>query len=146
MQVSEIMTPQVDVIDPNTMIRDAAVKMRDDDVGALPVGEDDRLIGMITDRDIVCRGVATDRGGGTTAVREVMSSRIFYCQDQDPVERASELMASHKVRRLPVVNSQKRLVGMVSLADLSHAGKEAGDAAEEALAKITEPSPHEPRK
>src|SRR5213078_3193123 len=83
MQIQEIMTRSVDLVDPNTTIRDAARKMRADQVGALPVGENDRLVGMVTDRDIVVRAVADDRPGGNTAVREVMSERVYYCFEDD---------------------------------------------------------------
>lgn len=145
MQVREIMSPSVELIDPNTMIRDAAVRMRDQDLGALPVAENDRLIGMVTDRDIVCRAVAADRGGGVTAVREVMSENVYYCFEDDDVERASRIMAEHRVRRLPVLDRDERLVGLVSLADLSHGGGEIADAAEAALGEITEPAPRAPR-
>src|SRR6266516_3157302 len=109
MQIQEIMTRSVDIVDPNTTIRDAARKMRADNIGALPVGENDRLIGMVTDRDIVVRAVAETRSVGNTAVREVMSERVYYCFDNDDVEDAAKLMAEHQVRRVPVVNQDKRL-------------------------------------
>lgn len=144
MQIRDIMSRSVELTDPNAMIRDAAVRMRDQDVGALPVGENDRLIGMVTDRDIVVRGVAQDRGGGTTAVREVMSAGITYCFDDDDVEQAKRLMAEHQLRRMPVVNRDKRLVGMVALADLARGG--AGASAQEALGEVAEPTPHQPRR
>ncbi len=143
MQVSEIMHRGAELIDPNTMIRDAAIRMRDHDLGALPVGENDRLIGMVTDRDIVVRAVASDRGGGTTSVREVMSEGVYYCMEDASLDEAARLMAEHKVRRMPVVNRDKRLVGVLSLADLARSGSEA---AKDALAEVTEPSPHEPRR
>ena len=79
MQVQEIMTRDVTLIDPNTTLSDAARKMRADDIGALRVGENDRLIGVVTDRDIAMRAVAEDRSPGTTSVREVMSDRVYYC-------------------------------------------------------------------
>src|SRR5436305_972686 len=78
MQISEIMTPDPELIDPNASIREAAKRMRSENVGALPVGENDRLIGMVTDRDIAVRAVAEDRPAGTTSVRDVMSEKIFY--------------------------------------------------------------------
>src|SRR6266545_2425608 len=93
MQVQGIMTRGAEVIDPNTTIRDAARKMRADNIGALPVGENDRLIGMVTDRDIVVRAGAENRSAGNTAVREVMSEHIYYCFDNDDVEDAAKLMA-----------------------------------------------------
>lgn len=127
------------------MIRDAAVRMRDEDLGALPVGDGDRLIGMVTDRDILVRAVAADRGGGTTAVREVMSEGLFTCYDDDSAADAARLMAEHKVRRVPVVNRSDELVGMLSLADLAQSGGEAAELAKDALASVTEPSPHTPR-
>lgn len=140
MNVAEVMTPHVDLADPNTKIVNAARKMREDDVGALPVGENDRLIGMVTDRDIAMRGVAAEGAGGNIAVREVMSERVFYCFDDEPVERAGELMAEHQVHRLPVLNRDKRLVGIVSLADLARSGHEGERASIKALKGISEPT------
>lgn len=137
MKVSEAMTPEVDIIDPNAAVRDAARRMRDDNVGALPVGENDRLIGMVTDRDIVVRGVAENRLGGTTAVRDVMSEHVYYCFEDDDLNHAAQIMAEHQVRRLPVLNRNKRLVGIVSLADLALNATEAG---QHALQGVSEPS------
>ena len=137
MQVQEIMTALVDLADPNMTIRDAARVMRTDNVGALPVGENDRLIGMVTDRDIVMRAVAEDRAPGTTAVREVMSQRIYYCFEDEDLQHAARTMAAHQVRRLPVLNREKRLVGIVALADL---GLNAESAANVALEGISEPT------
>jgi CBS domain-containing protein len=137
MKVSEAMTPQVDIIDPNAAVRDAACRMRDDNVGALPVGENDRLIGMVTDRDIVVRGVAENRQGGTTSVRDVMSEHVYYCFEDDDVEQAGRIMAEHQVRRLPVLNRAKRLVGIVALADLAMAP---GESAHHALQGVSEPT------
>mgnify|MGYP000866041249 CR=1 FL=1 len=140
MQIQEIMTRSVDVISPNTTIRDAARRMRADNVGALPVGENDRLIGMVTDRDIVMRAVAEDRAAGATAVRDVMSERVFYCYADEALERAATVMAEHQVRRLPVLNRDKRLVGIVSTADLGRHVDEAGTAVEHAMAGISQPT------
>ena len=136
MQVQEIMSRDVTLIDPNT-IRDAAKKMRADDIGALPVGENDRLIGMVTDRDITMRAVAEDRAPNTTSVREVMSEWVHYCFDDDNVQKAADVMAEHQVRRLPVLNREKRLVGVVALADL---GRGKPDAARSALQGASEPT------
>lgn len=137
MQVQEIMTRDVALIDPNTTIRDAARKMRDENVGALPVGENDRLVGMVTDRDIVMRAVAEDRGSGMTAARDVMSRHVFCCFEDSDVGDAAKTMADHQVRRLPVLNRDKRLVGVVALADL---GQSDGSSAQVALKGISEPS------
>lgn len=125
LNAQDIMTPSVDRNDPNTTIRDAAKHMRDGDVGALPVGENDRLIGMVTDRDIAVRGVASGKAPGTCTVREVMSDGVYYCFEDEDAEKSAEVMAEHKVRRLPVLNRDKRLVGIVSTADLALAGVEA---------------------
>lgn len=137
MQVHEIMTPSVHIADPNMTIREASRWMRADNVGALPVGENDRLIGMVTDRDIVTRAVAEERSPGNTSVREVMSEGLCYCFEDDDVEGASQVMATHQVRRLPVLNRQKRLVGVVALADISRADDEC---AQEALKDISAPA------
>jgi CBS domain-containing protein len=137
MQVQEIMTHGAEVIDPNTTIRDAARKMRADNIGAFPVGENDRLIGMVTDRDIVVRAVAENRSAGNTAVREVMSERVYYCFENDDVEDAARLMAEHQIRRVPVVNRDKRLVGVITLADLGRSGV---SAAMKALGGVSEPT------
>ncbi|MCT7374980.1 CBS domain-containing protein [Chelativorans salis] len=137
MQVQEFMSTSVDIIDPNATIREAARKMRADNVGALPVGENDRLIGMVTDRDITVRAVAEERPAGNTTVREVMSDKVAYCYEDDGTERAADIMAKHQVRRLPVINRDKRLVGMVALADLARGDVEA---AEHALEDVSEPS------
>lgn len=122
MNIQDIMTPSVDLVDPNTTIREAARHMRDGDVGALPVGENDRLVGMVTDRDIAVRGVAEGKAPGNCAVREVMSEGIYYCFEDEDAQRAAEVMAEHQVRRLPVLNRDKRLVGIVAIADLALAG------------------------
>jgi len=135
MNVAQIMTTNVELTDPGTSLSDAARRMRDEDVGALPVGEDDRLVGMVTDRDIAVRGVAEGKEPGSCSVREVMSGGVFYCFEDDDAERAAEVMAQHKVRRLPIVNQEKRLVGMLALADLARAG--VGD---EALRSVSEPT------
>jgi CBS domain-containing protein len=137
MQVQEIMTRNVDLTSPNTTVRDVARTMRADNIGALPVGENDRLVGMVTDRDIVVRAVAEERAPGNTSVREVMSERVYYCFEDDDVEQAARIMAEHQVRRLPVLNRNKRLVGVVALADLGRSGT---DAVKKAIAGVSEPT------
>lgn len=137
MQVQELMSRSVDIIDPNATIREAARKMRADNVGALPVGENDRLVGMVTDRDITVRAVAEERAAGNTTVREVMSEKVFYCFEDDDTSRASDVMSEHQVRRLPVLNRDKRLVGVVALADLA---RKDGPTAEHALEGVSEAS------
>ena len=135
MEIREIMTKHVDLVDPDTTIRDAAVRMRDDHVGALPVGENDRLVGMVTDRDIAVRGVATDCAPSECTVREVMSEGVYYCFEDEDAEQAAHTMAEHKVRRLPILNRDKRLVGIVAVADLARVG-----VSQEAMKAISEPT------
>jgi len=139
MQVHDIMTRKVELTDPNTTIRDVARKMRSGQIGAMPVGENDRLIGMVTDRDIVVRAVAEERLPGNTSVREVMSEKICYCFEDDDVEEAARIMAEHQVKRLPVLNRDKRLVGIVALSDL---GRCHGEAAQTAVEGISEETGH----
>ena len=118
MRVSEAMTREVRVATPGQTIRDVAKIMAEIDAGSMPVGEDDRLVGMITDRDIAIRGVAQGKGPDTP-VREVMSeSKVLYCYEDEELEHVAKNMGSEQVRRLPVVNREKRLVGIVSLADV----------------------------
>ncbi len=119
MIVSEVMSTEVFVATPDQTLRDAARSMADLDTGVLPVGEDDKLIGIVTDRDIVIRGVAEERDPNTTTVRDVMSLGVCSCYDDEDVQDVAEQMAELQLRRLPVVNREKRLVGIVSLGDLS---------------------------
>lgn len=118
MRISECMTRDVQVCGPETSLRDAARMMADCDAGALPVGENDRIVGMITDRDMAIRGLA--RGLGADApVREAMSEQVRYCFEDEEANEVLEMMAQQKVRRMPVLSRDKRLVGIISLGDLS---------------------------
>lgn len=128
MLISEVMTRDVKLASPSDSLQRAAKLMEDDDFGSLPVGENDRLVGMLSDRDIAVRGVA--RGLSPTAtVREVMSEEVKYIFDDETVEDAARMMAKLQVRRLPVLNRDKRLVGIVSLGDVALSkAKPAGDA------------------
>jgi CBS domain-containing protein len=129
MRVSEAMTREVRIADPSQTIRDAAKIMKDIDAGAVPVGENDRLVGIITDRDIAIRAVALGKGPDTP-VREVMSQDVKYCFDDEDMDHVAQNMGDIQVRRLPVVNRDKRLVGIVSLGDvaLAEGRKPAGEA------------------
>ncbi len=140
MQIAEVMTRSVDLADPNMKLRSAAHKMQKDDIGALPVGENDRLIGMVTDRDIVMRGVTGARSTTDLAVRDVMSEKICYCFADQAIEEAADLMAKHQVHRLPVLNRDKRLVGIIALADLARNGAGGAKAALKALCGIAQES------
>jgi CBS domain-containing protein len=119
MQVKEIMTKDVRCIAPETTLQDAACQMRDLDVGPLPICEKDRLTGILTDRDIVIRAVAEGRHPKETAVQEVMSRDVFYCFADQEVDEAARLMKEKQIRRLLVLDRDKRLVGIVSLGDLA---------------------------
>ena len=143
MRIKEIMTADPELIDPNASIRDAAKRMRSENVGSLPVRENDRLIGMVTDRDIAVRAVAEEKDPGTTSVRDVMSEKILYCFDDEDIEEAARNMAEHQVRRLPVLNRDKRLVGIVALADIASTGDD--ECKKVALEGVSEPS-DEPRR
>jgi len=121
MEIAKIMSPDVQVINPDGKLRDAAALMKKIDAGALPVAENDRLVGMITDRDIAIRGIAEGKGPDST-VREVMSKEIKYCFADEDVAHVAESMAELQIRRLPVMTRDKRLVGIVALADLATAG------------------------
>ena len=136
MRVSEAMTRTVQIASPNQSIQEAALMMARIDVGVLPVGENDRLVGMITDRDIAVRAVAAGKGP-ETPVREIMSTEVRYCFEDDDIDDVAQNMAEIKLRRLPVLNDGKRLVGIISLADIALA--EGPDPAGQALCGISEP-------
>jgi CBS domain-containing protein len=142
MQIREIMTREVDVVAPNASIRDAAAKMKELDVGAIPVCDGQKLSGLVTDRDITVRAVAEGRDPSKTRVSEVMSSEIAYCFEDDPVEQAAKLMESKQIRRLPILDRNKQLAGIVSLGDIAvrTEGSRQKDLAGEALEEISEPA------
>jgi CBS domain-containing protein len=137
--VSDVMTRDVRVANPNETIREAAGVMAVADIGSLPVGENDRLVGMITDRDIALRAVAKGRDA-KTPVREVMTEHIEYCFEDEDVGRAAETMAKLGVRRLAVLNRDKRLVGIVALSNIANCGE--NKAASKMLKGVAEPHLH----
>jgi CBS domain-containing protein len=131
MQVSEVMTRTVRIAAPDDTLQRAAQMMAEADAGVLPVGQDDRLVGMITDRDIAIRGDACGCDPTRTFVRQVMTQEpVKYCFEDEDIEHVASNMAQLQVRRLPVLNREKRLVGVVSLSDISHRvdASAAGDA------------------
>ncbi|HKO87629.1 MAG TPA: CBS domain-containing protein [Burkholderiales bacterium] len=136
MKVSEVMSRDVRLASPDQAICEVAQIMSDLDAGALPVGENDRLVGMITDRDIAIRAVAA-RKSADTPVREVMSAEVLYCYDDEDLEDVADNMSIQKVRRLPVVNRDKRLVGIISIADIAMA--EEAHTTGQTVADISEP-------
>ncbi len=119
MKIEEIMTPYVRCVQADVSLVEAAVVMRDMDVGALPICESGRLVGMLTDRDIALRAVAECRDPRFTVVKDVMTPGVTYIFGDQEVEDAAELMERKQVRRLPVLNREKRLVGIVSLGDVA---------------------------
>ncbi len=121
MKVRQAMHAGVDWCAPDTPLSEIARIMRDDDIGAVPIGEKDRLIGMVTDRDIVCRGLANGRDPSSLTARDVMTEGIVYCMEEADLEDAIHLMENKQIRRMPVINDKKRMTGMLSLGDLSHA-------------------------
>lgn len=137
-QLRELMTRDVKVITPDMTIGDAAKKMRDGNFGMMPVEENDRMIGTISDRDIVIRAVAEGMDF-STKVRDVMSKGIAWAYEDETVEEATTIMSERQVRRLPVVNRDKRLVGIVALGDIALEHSEIEPAAE-ALSEISKPS------
>jgi CBS domain-containing protein len=137
MQAREIMTRDVVTVRPDATIREAARTMDDLNVGALPVCEGRRLIGIVTDRDITVRATADSMLPETTLVRAVMTEDVRWCFEDDPVEAIESAMARHKIRRTPVVDHSGRLVGMIALGDLA---TDRAPGTEEALRSISEPS------
>jgi CBS domain-containing protein len=120
MRVKEIMTASVECISPSTTIQDAARMMKELDIGPLPVcGDNDRLAGIVTDRDIAIRAVAEGLDPATTKVREIMTPHIVYCFEDQDVSDAAHMMEQKQIRRLVVLNHDKRLVGILSLGDLA---------------------------
>ena len=121
MKVKEAMHKGVDWVCPDTPVTDLAQLMCQHDIGAIPIGEDDLLIGMVTDRDLVCKGLTEDSFDARRATaRDVMTPGIHCCREDDDLAKAVRHMEELKVRRLPVINKSKRMVGILSLGDISH--------------------------
>ena len=137
-QLKDLMSRDVKVISPDMSIKEAAIKMRDGDFGMMPVGEDDRMIGTLSDRDIVIRAVA-DGLNADTKVRDVMSDGVAWAYEDDSVENAAMIMSEWQVRRLPVVDRDKRLVGIVALGDFAVESSDIQPVAE-ALSEISQPA------
>ncbi len=136
MIIREVMSRDVRTVTPETTVREAARLMAEADIGALPVAAGDRLAGMVTDRDIAVRGIAIGKGPDST-VGEVMTHEVMYCHEDEDVSDVAANMADIQVRRLPVVDADKRLIGIVSLADIALVAQ--STEAAEALEGITRP-------
>jgi CBS domain-containing protein len=118
-KVKAIMTPHVECMPPDTSVRDAAEKMKNMDIGALLVCDNDRLVGIVTDRDIAVRAAAEGRDAAVTPLQVVLTPKVAYCYDDQEISEAADLMQQKQIRRLAVLNRQERLVGIVSLGDLA---------------------------
>jgi CBS domain-containing protein len=139
MKVRELMTEEVEVVHPNDSLMDAAQKMRVRDIGFLPVCDGDRLVGAVTDRDLVLRSIAEGIDPKTSLGRDVVTSPVVYCFEDDDVQDAAKLMEQHQIRRIVVLSRKdKRLVGVVSLGDIATHGTEKTSA--EVLQSVSEPT------
>ncbi len=136
MKVRDAMTPDVQLCTPNDTLKDAAEAMMALNVGLLPVTDNDRLVGMITDRDIAVRGVARGRGP-ETPVADVMTQEVKYCFEDQDINEVTRNMGEIQVRRLPVVNREKQLVGIIALGDIARS--RSGDGTADALHQISQP-------
>lgn len=119
MKLRDVMTPNPECISPDTNLKEAAARMRDSDIGDVLICENDRLVGIITDRDIAIRATADGKTPSRSKVRDVMSTGIVYCFEDQSHEEAAKVMSENQIRRLPILNRDKRLVGIVSLGDLA---------------------------
>ncbi|KHD89860.1 MAG: inosine-5-monophosphate dehydrogenase [Bdellovibrio sp. ArHS] len=125
MKVRDVMTPKAKVINHEHSVLEAAQIMLQEDCGSIPVEKNDKMVGMLTDRDIAIRVVAQGKDPRRTKVEEVMSEGINYCFEEDSIDEVNDKMSRRQHRRLPVVNKDKRLVGMVSLGDVANRAKDA---------------------
>jgi CBS domain-containing protein len=139
MLAKDLMTTGVECIPPGTPVRDAAQRMKSLDVGFLPICDDDRLVGTLTDRDIVLRVVAEGRDEKTCKVQEVMTTQVFWCYENQSSEEVAAYMAEREIRRVLVLDKNKRLVGVISIGDLAKGGDE--QKAGEAIRDIVEAPP-----
>ena len=136
MKVKDAMHKGVDWVSPDTPVTELAKLMCEHDIGAIPIGEEDRLIGMVTDRDIVCKGLAQDGFDVVSATaRDVMTAGIHCCREDDDLAKAVRHMEALRIRRLPVINKSKRMVGILSLGDVSHSAP--GDLVSECAKSIS---------
>ena len=137
MRVKDVMTEDPQVVRPQTSLKEVAETMKSLDVGVVPVCENDRLVGMITDRDIVVRAEAEGRDPSAT-VEQAMKPGVTFCFEEDDIDSAVRLMEEKQIRRLPVLNAQHRLVGIVSLGDLAVSGDQRTTG--EVLERVSEPA------
>ncbi|OFZ30048.1 MAG: inosine-5-monophosphate dehydrogenase [Bdellovibrionales bacterium RIFCSPHIGHO2_01_FULL_40_29] len=139
MLVKECMSQNVELGNPTMTLTEIAKRMRDRDFGMMPIAENDRLIGMVTDRDIAVRATAEGKNPNTTYARDVMSKDVLYCYEDQSTDEVSHNLGENQVRRLPVLNRQKRLVGILSLGDLAQSSANPIQI-EKALSDISKPA------
>jgi CBS domain-containing protein len=139
MQLREVMTRNVETVRPDASLEEAARKMDDLNVGPLPVCDGDRLVGLVTDRDITVRATAAGKDPRSTPIREAMSQDLVYCYEDQDVQDAAQLMQDKQIRRVPVLNRQQRMVGIVSLGDIAAEGRD-DRMSGETLGRVSEPS------
>lgn len=137
MKVREAMHKGAEWVSPETSVVELARLMQRIDIGALSIGEDDELVGMVTDRDIAISCVAAGRDPAITKAREIMTRGIVWCRDEVDLDAAVHLMHQKQIRRLPVIDGSKRMVGILSLGDVSHAGSEAQQLSADVLPAVT---------
>jgi len=135
MKVKEAMHKGTTCVEPSTLVIDVAKHMRDDDVGAIPVRADGRLVGIVTDRDIACRGVTHGGDISRLTARDVMTKDVVCCSPEDDLSVAIKIMEGKKIRRLPVTDTHKTMIGMLSLGDISH--KASSDLSSEVLRAVS---------
>jgi CBS domain-containing protein len=138
MKLNEIMTRNVEVIQPNSALQEAASLMKSLDVGSLPVCDNRKLLGMITDRDIAIRAVAAGRNPASTKVSETMTPELIFAFEDEDVKEAAKKMEQHQIRRLPILDRNQQLVGIVSLGDLAVETK--NKLSGEVLEEVSEPA------
>jgi CBS domain-containing protein len=144
MIVKECMTKNVELVTPEMPVYEAARKMRDGDFGILPVQDNDRLVGMLTDRDIAIRCVAEGRDYRQLHVGEVMTEKVLYCFEDQELDEVARNLGDNQIRRLPVLNRQKRLVGILALSDLTQAHNMRPETLEHTMHKISQPGNDKP--
>lgn len=140
MRVSEIMTKDVQCMESSATVREIASKMKELDTGAIPICQNDRLVGMVTDRDIVLKTLADGADPGSAKASDIMTGPIVYCLEDQDVEDAARIMEEMQIRRLPVLSDEKRLVGILSLGDVATRGTSEALSGE-VLKKVSEPDP-----
>jgi CBS domain-containing protein len=138
MRVADVMTRGIELVPPGATVREAASKMAEEDIGAVVIGEEDRLDGVLTDRDIILRAVVEGREIATLTVRDLMSSTVYTCRENDTIEDAFQVMSERQVRRLPVLDRADHVVGIVTLSDLGRLERDPRRTSE-ALREMAEP-------